>query len=203
MAGRVPTFANHVEASEALDRTFVGTRRIRSWDASTIELQLASDAEMLAKLVWPREQTFVDALPRGLAHGDFWDDNVLFRNGEVVFVTDFDFMGFRPRIDDLALTLFFTCMEFFELPVSDDQPGRLSTLVDAYDAGAKDHRLTRTEREALPFAIARQPLWSIGVWVASLDDETAARRHAATMPTEVQWALRLMSEAEKWQAAFS
>jgi Ser/Thr protein kinase RdoA (MazF antagonist) len=51
-------------------------------------------------------------LPRQLAHGDFWDNNVLFRSGRVVSVTDFDFMGVRPRIDDLALTLYHTNSTF-------------------------------------------------------------------------------------------
>jgi Ser/Thr protein kinase RdoA (MazF antagonist) len=33
-------------------------------------------------------------------HGDFWDDNVYFHGEELVAVTDLDFMGNRPRVDD-------------------------------------------------------------------------------------------------------
>ena len=39
--------------------------------------------------------------------------------------------------------------------------------------------------------IARQPLWSIAVWVALLDDQDTARRHLASTGTELKWALQL------------
>src|SRR5260221_2689540 len=41
----------------------------------------------------------------------------------------------------------------------------------------------RPEQQALPWAIARQPLWGIGGWVAVLDDPDTAWAHArATFP---------------------
>ena len=82
-------------------------------------------------------------------------------------------MGERPRIDNLALTLYFTCLKFLEHPLSDDYLQRVSSLVTAYDSGL-DHPLTSEERAALPLAIIRQPLWSVGGWVALLDEETSA-----------------------------
>jgi homoserine kinase type II len=200
--GRTPLFANHIEASDVMDRTLRGTQRIRGWQPSAPELQLAAAAEELAHRVASAEQRFSAALPRQLVHGDFWDNNVFFRDGRVILVTDFDFMGERARIDDLALTLYFTCWEYPEEQVSDERLRRLRRLIDAYDAGLNEP-LTRTERAALPLAIARQPLWSIGGWVALLDDEQAARRHAQGMAAEVQWALGIVSEVERWQAAFT
>jgi Ser/Thr protein kinase RdoA (MazF antagonist) len=62
-------------------------------------------AEELAELVTQAETRLVSRLPRQLVHGDFWDNNVLFRGGRVVLLADFDFLGERARIDDLALTL--------------------------------------------------------------------------------------------------
>jgi len=120
----------------------------------------------------------------------------------VALVTDFDFMGERARIDDLALTLYFANSTFPDDPLSDDSLGRLCELVDAYDRGLGDP-LSRAERLALPLAIARQPLWSLGGWVASLDDEGLARRHASGMFGEVEWTLRMMREGDRWQAAFA
>jgi Ser/Thr protein kinase RdoA (MazF antagonist) len=201
-AGKSPRFANYIEATDALARTLRGIRRIRSWKASPFARQLAADAEELAGLVSSAERAFIGQLPRQLVHGDFWDNNVFFRGDRVVFVADFDFMGKRARIDDLALTFYFTCMKFLEEPVSDDQLRRLSRLIGAYEAGS-DTPLTPIERAALPLAIARQPLWSIGGWVASLDDEGAARRHAAGTTAAVAWALRLMREVRRWQAALT
>jgi homoserine kinase type II len=201
-AGRVPRFANHLDATEVLDRTHAGVRRIRAWHPSPSEVALADDAEALAWAVARAERPFIPRLPRQLVHGDFWDNNVLFRGGQVVCVTDFDFMGVRPRTDDLALTLYFTCMQFFEDPVSDARLGRLGRLLDAYDAGSAIP-LSATERAALPLALARQPLWSIGGWVAALDDETAARQHAAGTTASVRWAQRLLHEVGRWHAALS
>jgi len=198
-AAKFPMFANHISSLDALDQTFRGTRRIRGWNPSSDELQLADDTEELARRVTNGER-FAEQLSRQLVHGDFWDNNVLFRDGEIVLVTDFEFMGERTRIDDLALTLYFMCVESFDDPISDDQLQRVRRLVEAYEAGS-DTPLSATERTSLPLAIARQPLWSIGGWVASLDDEKAARQHAASMGSEVAWALALVRELPRWRAA--
>ncbi len=93
-------------------------------------------------------------------------------------------------------------MEFFQKLVSDQQLLLLRKLLDAYDLGS-DKPLNSAERAALPLAIARQPLWSIGGWVASLDDEISARAHAASSYNEIKWALRLMDEVTRWQDAFA
>jgi Ser/Thr protein kinase RdoA (MazF antagonist) len=200
--GKTPLFANHVEPFAALDWTLRGTQRIRSWGASAGELRLAEAAEALAQRVADAERDVVSSVPRQLVHGDFWDNNVCFREGRVVLVTDFDFMGERARIDDLALTLYFTNSTFSEDPVSDDRIHRLRRLVDAYDQGLEDP-LTRMERAALPLAIARQPLWAVGRWLALLDDEERARRLAAELSWDVEWALQIMRDIGRWQAAFA
>jgi Ser/Thr protein kinase RdoA (MazF antagonist) len=200
--GRTPLFANHVEPWEALDWTRRAARRVRAWDSSPDELRLMEAAEELAERVAAAERDVVAALPRQLAHGDFWDNNVFFRAGQVVLVTDFDFMGERARIDDLALTLYYTNSTFGGDQVSDERIARLRRLVEAYNQ-ALDEPLTRDERAALPFALARQPLWWIGRWLALLDDEERARRGLPEMVADVAWALQVMRDAERWQAGFA
>jgi homoserine kinase type II len=201
-AGRYPRFANYISADDALEATVQGVRRIRKANPSKTELQLAANAEHLAGFLSGAERQYRDDLPVGRVHGDFWDNNVFFRDSELAFVTDFDYMGYRPRIDDLALTLYFTCLEFLKDPVSGRQLKRLADLLRAYDEGT-GRPLSAAERAALPLAIARQPLWSIGGWVVWLDDEQAARRHAASVAGEVEWALSLTRDLERWQAAFA
>jgi Ser/Thr protein kinase RdoA (MazF antagonist) len=198
--GRNPRFANHIEPQNTLGMIVQGTQRIRRWNPSSDNLRLADLSEELAHLVAACEREFTPMLPRQMVHGDYWHNNVLFHDGCVVLVTDFDFMGERARIDDLALTLYyFACSAG---PVSEKGLGRLRSLIDAYDEGL-DERLSVVERAALPLALARQPLWSIGGWIALLDEEEAARRHAAAMLDEVEWALRIVGELDKWQAAFT
>jgi hypothetical protein len=68
---------------------------------------------------------------------------------------------------------------------------------------ALDIPLSETERVALPVAMARQPLSSIGGWVARLDDPAAARRHLASVGPELAAALELMTELDRWQDAFA
>lgn len=199
--GRSPRFANHIEPQQALGRTVQGTRRIRGWQPSSPDdLRLADTSEELAHVVSAAERELVPLLPRQVVHGDYWHNNVHFREGGVVLVTDFDFMGERARIDDLALTLYsFACSD---APASDKRFGKLRSLVDAYEGGL-DEPLSVVERAALPLAIARQPLWSIGGWIAALDEEAAARQHAESMLGEVDWALHIVRELDRWQAAFT
>jgi hypothetical protein len=51
--------------------------------------------------------------------------------------------------------------------------------------------------------MARQPLWSISVWVALLDDQGAARRHLAATAPELEWALQLGSRIAQVQDALA
>jgi Ser/Thr protein kinase RdoA (MazF antagonist) len=200
--GRRPRFANHLEPADVAVSVPRGVERIRGWDPTPAERRLAAVAEELAELVTHAETGLVARLPRQLVHGDFWDNNVLFRQGQPVLVCDFDFMGERARIDDLALTLWCArCDLGAEGGPAQDQ-ARLGRLVDRYDAGL-DLRLSAAERAALPPAVARQPLSSIGGWVARLDDQAAARRHAASVAPELVAARRLMAELGRWQDAFT
>jgi Ser/Thr protein kinase RdoA (MazF antagonist) len=200
--GRTPLFANHVEPAQARAATARGATRIRSWQPTPAEERLARVADELAELVSAGERDLVTALPRQLVHGDYWDNNVLFRGERVVLVADLDFMGERARIDDLALTLYFADAGFGRDEADESRLARLRRLVDAYASGL-DGPLTTLERAALPWAMARQPLWGIGGWVASLDDVIAARRHAAGMVGDVARALQIVRSIDRWQQAFA
>ena len=63
--------------------------------------------------------------------------------------------------------------------------------------------LTDAERQALPWAIARQPLWGIGGWVAVLDDKHTARAYArATLPA-IARALQLITDIQAWRTGLT
>ena len=191
-----PAFANHVSASEARTATATGTRRIRSWSPTAEELALADDADRLASMLAELVLASPPSDPQ-LVHGDFWDDNVRFDDERVALVADLDFAGMRPRVDDLALTLYFTCVDLEDLV---DDTNLLRRLVDAYDVGA-DRPLSELERMQLPAAMARQPLWSVGVWVALLDDAAAARAHLRASAREIRWGLRATDATQRLQSA--
>lgn len=199
--GRRPLFANYLEPARARSATAQGTARIRGWRPTPAEERLARLSDELAELVTAAGDSQAEAMPTQLVHGDFWDNNVLFRDGGIVLVTDFDFMGERARVDDLALTLYFADAS---LGQEDDgvRIARLRRLVDAYDTGL-DIPLTTAERADLPWAIARQPLWAIGGWLAMLDDEKTARDLAAVMSADVERALHVVRGIDQWQQAFA
>lgn len=200
-AGRRAPLANHIEPNSALSGTLRGVGRMRGWNPTEDERDLAVTFEELAHRVHDAEREVVVGLPRQLVHGDFWDNNVLFRSHTVVLVTDLDFMAERLRIDDLALTLFFANSSIGGDRLSDGRIRQMRALVDAYDSGLSD-QLSAAERRALPAAIARQALWSIGWWVPVLPEKTA-RREAALRAVDAEWTLGLMKNIEQWREAFT
>jgi Ser/Thr protein kinase RdoA (MazF antagonist) len=196
--GRRPQFANHLEPVDVTSAVRRGTGRIRGWEPTPAERRLATVAEELAELITQAEAGLVAGLPRQLVHGDFWDNNVLFRRGRPVLLADFDFMGERARIDDLALTLHCARSDLKSEGGPAKERALLGRLVASYDAGL-DLPLSAPERAALPLAMARQPLSSIGGWVARLDDRAAARHHAAGVGSELAAARQIMLELDRWQ----
>ena len=69
------------------------------------------------------------------------------------------------------------------------------------DLGVR-HTLDELQDQEL-LALARQPLWAVGGWLARLDDEGRARRLASEISWDVEWALQVMREVSRWQAAFA
>src|SRR5438067_7286267 len=167
-------FANYVPAADVVARTAVGTRRLRTVDPA---LQGVADvAEQLAESIAESEaEAALPALEPQWCHGDYWDTNVLFGGDDLVLIGDFGFMNRRPRVDDLALTLYFTLWEL-DAAGHADPAGVLASLAETYDRAAS-RPLSDVERATLPLAIARQPLWSVAVWAAELDDLDAVRAH--------------------------
>jgi hypothetical protein len=60
---------------------------------------------------------------------------------------------------------------------AEERIATLRPLVGAY-AAALSTPLSESEWQALPLALAQQPLWGIGEWVRKLPSEAQAKEHA-------------------------
>lgn len=190
-------FANYLPPGDAGRRVAAGAARIRRIYPRLVVT--ADAAEALAERL-DETSTAAPPMPSQWCHGDFWDNNVLFRHEKVVLVTDFGFMNRRPRIEDLALTLYFTLWDLHAAGHPDPMR-RLAALAEAYDRGTL-RPLRQVERDALPLAIARQPLWSVGVWAAELDDPRAVVAHLRGHGAALRLASSLLDNVDRWRSAF-
>ena len=192
--------ANWISPVDVASSVRAGVDRIRSW-GDPANRDLIDNALRLADLVSEAEAPLVACRAGQLVHGDFWDDNVYVRGEKLVALADLDFMGNRPRVDDLALTLYFTDEEM-QLAQAADRPveeriATLRPLVRAY-AAALSTPLSEAEWQALPWALARQPLWGIGNWVRKLPSEVQAKEHARATGGAARRAITVAAEANRW-----
>ena len=200
-AARGAPFPNHVEANRALAWTRQGTATIRADNPSSDDLHAAHVADSLATELADVELELAGNLPRQLVHGDFWDNNVLFRDGEIVLLLDLDFMGERPRIDDLALTLYYANSTFGDGYNTPDRVATLGELVDHYNRGLA-RELTAPERAALPYAVARTVLCFVGM-LAFIQEPVARHNLVREIAPDLEWSLELVREVEPWHTAFA
>jgi Ser/Thr protein kinase RdoA (MazF antagonist) len=187
-----PPIANHLPEADALTATFDALAVVRAWGPTRQEERYAEIAEALAGML-----PVLD-LPCQPVHGDFKDTNVLFRNMDLVAVLDFDFMGVRPRIDDLALPLHYLLQTGARL-------SQVRGLVDAYDSGCATP-LSSLERRALPFAMARMSLAYLQYLLLPGDEQymlRIRREFNEERGPACEWWLRTMREATLWESAFS
>jgi Ser/Thr protein kinase RdoA (MazF antagonist) len=195
-----PVIANHIASNEVQKLTEQATEHIEKWRPTETQSKFIFLARDITSRLQQLETIYASKISSQLVHGDFWDNNVFFQNGKVVLVTDLDFMGVRPRIDDLALTLYYTNSTFSEDQLSESRIRRLKTLVDAYDSGLEEP-LTADELVALPMAIARTPLFMMNYFI-SMTSEQAAKPMTETLP-DLEWGVKLLDNLEKWQTIFT
>ncbi len=205
-AATVAPWPNHVGAEAAYAWTQQGTATLRAADPSSDgpsadDLLVADLAEELAGELAEVEPALHLEIWEQLVHGDFWDNNVLCRDGGIVTILDLDFMGERPRIDDLALTLYYANSTLGAGYTSPERIARLASLVDAY-AGALDEPLTDVERVALPYAIVRTILCFVGK-LALIPDRALRSRIVDELKPDLEWSLDVVRDVIPWQHALA
>jgi homoserine kinase type II len=125
-------------------------------------LALTGQAQDLLRVIdsWWREAKA--GLPRQPIHGDYGGGNVLFRGQEIVAVLDFDFLGVRERVYELAYTTFWMLRRLMPDASPAAYPwSAVRDLLGVYQQ-ATQFPITSAEWEALPLEMARVPLY----WVA-------------------------------------
>jgi Ser/Thr protein kinase RdoA (MazF antagonist) len=82
-----------------------------------------------------------------VTHGDFHKGNVLFKNGKLVTLLDFDEVQIAPRVNDVAYALKQTCLAGLTLNSS-----RVSVFIKEYE---KLIKLGKIEKAMIPLLILR------------------------------------------------
>ena len=196
-----PSHATYLDPDAAVEGVRRGAARMRGWSGDPSFATLADDVQRHCEAVVGREARLRDDQVRQLVHGDFWDGNVVFRDGRLAGLLDFDFLGERDRVEELALTLWFHLLEPGNHPPGEQQVQQVRDLVDTYDRVAV-LPLTDAERERLPLAIARQPAWIAGGWVPVLD-ESRARAQAAELAARLPTAEAVLADLSQWTRAIA
>jgi len=200
-AGALAPHPNHIEADRARTATRAGTATIWADRPSMDELAAAAVAEALAGELADAELELAAWLPRQLVHGDFWDNNVLFCGDAIVGILDLDFMGVRARIDDVALTLYYTNSTLGRGYESPERQQVLAQLLNAYNEGL-DTKLSAAERTAVPFALARTVLCFVGM-LPSIESRGERRTLVQEIDPDLKWSLEIVRTAQRWQSAFA
>lgn len=197
-AAAIAPVANHVDAANVVETVAAGVGLLPSRELTAAESRFVTIAETLSQQLQRVEAQHEDQPSPQLVHGDYWDDNVRFTGARISLITDLDFMGLRPRIDDLALTLFYTNERLGRHDTSDQRRDQLRALVDAYDRALHPH-LSTAERLALPYAVARTPLCFVNDWVR---DPKLASAVLANRGPAWSWALAAIND-KSWTRAFA
>ncbi|GAA1238969.1 phosphotransferase [Oryzihumus leptocrescens] len=195
-----PPHATYLDPGQVVDGVCRGASRMRAWGEPRFSA-LADDVQRHCEAIADKEERLRHDQVRQLVHGDFWDDNVVFRGLQLAGVLDFDFLGERDRIEELALTLWFYLLEPGNNPPGDVQVQQVRGLVNTYDQSSA-LSLSDAERERLPLALARQPAWIAGGWLPALAD-AGARAQAADLAARLPTAEAILDDLTTWTSALA
>jgi homoserine kinase type II len=127
-----------------------------------------------------------DRLPRQLVHGDYGVGNLLWRDHQIMAIGDFDFLAVHERVFDVAYPLYWMCRRLE--PTTDPQGwawDQVAAMMGQYNMNSQPP-LTSDERRAVPFEMARVPLYWIGE-AGFLDDPISAVLSHTEGVAAAQW----------------
>jgi Ser/Thr protein kinase RdoA (MazF antagonist) len=149
---RVATYASPAELRMWIDATSVAVR---------VDEHAAGIAAQVTAMVGDLERRWTSAehLPQQIVHGDIRLGNVTRTGTADAAYFDFGFAAQRPRIHELAYSLFWIVLE----PDDSGRPdnfnwSRVAELIEAYEAAAGD-QLEDIERRALGAYVAAVPMY--------------------------------------------
>ncbi len=162
-----PTYAAHVDVLEAiawLDETDDAFATCASHPDFPRASAVRTIARELIERIRRDRLALEPHLPRQLVHGDLGFGNVLVRDGRVVAVLDFDFMAERPRIFDLAYSLYHALTRLRSRHrngvLTEDELSWLAGHVAAYSRAA-NRPLTGPELDALPLEMVMVGVYQV------------------------------------------
>ena len=133
---------------------------------SGLNLITGSIADTLGRLSFPE----YDQMPRLAIHGDYHPGNLIFRNGQVSGLLDFDWAHMDVRCFDVALALFYFCTQWGGINDGQLDIERILLFMSAYqgafNAARQRDPLSTIELQFLPYLIPAANLYVLD-WILS------------------------------------
>ncbi len=148
------------------------------WEVSKDELKpsLSLEDQQLLDLVFERfseAKQYYPNLPKGLIHGDVFQDNTLFVGDDLSAILDFTTVTHDDWLMDVAITINDFCTHYSDVSLDME---RLTAFVDAY---SNVRKMTDQEQKALPIYLV---MAACRFWVSRL--QIAVRNHLESRVNE-------------------
>ncbi|GCE25971.1 hypothetical protein KDA_14550 [Dictyobacter alpinus] len=198
----VSNYATPVQLIEQVEQT-LALINDSQYNYKMVEVQQAREIcqvvlQMLAQQLpwWYAEGQY---LPHRLTHGDYGMDNVLFHEGRIVALLDFDFLAVRERIFDLAYAIYWIYWGLEDVRYPELAPWqRVRTLLAAYNQTSAQPLLAE-EIQALALELIRIPLY----WIAEAGFLPDPVQAVLEQKDAVAYALRLFQQRDALTKAFT
>lgn len=136
------------------------------WWLSVVEklrfVLVASDLELIRKVIEEYQSFDLAKLPKGALHGDLFHDNTLFKNDCLGGIIDFDYACHDYFVYDIAITINDWCID----AEGKLEPKKLSAFLTAY---SEIRLLQECEHAAMPIMLQ---VAALRFWLSRLYDKT-------------------------------
>ena len=195
-----PLISNHVELEYIKPWVSRGIKFILESKPISSEKEYCQKINRLATFVTNRLPTIYEKLPRQLIHGDFKDNNIFLKDDKINLITDFDFMGNRPRIDEISLTINSMILQNKYKNI-EDIVNDIKILLKIYNQNT-NNKINKIETESLSLSLIKLHTVFCGI-IPNIDSKEKISEEIKKRNSDLETPLKIMAHFSKWQNLIS